>query len=129
VTHKLEAAGATLLAMRIRSPAPGDVQCALPDVLQEAVTAYGYTDEIMRPAIPDAAAITAMDSVFSWLQFIPQQRFLIRRLVAVRCLVHPMSGRHVVTWKRLAGIVRADYRAVQTWHSQGVALIVERLRG
>lgn len=123
VVHRLEAAGMTLLAMRDRSPWPGIYRCALPEVLHEAVEAYGYTPTEVRPALPDAQAISRMDATFRWLSLIPQSHFVLRRIVAARALVHPLTGRHLIHWRRLGLVIRADYRAAQRWHSQGIDII------
>jgi hypothetical protein len=129
VEFRLEQAGATLLAMRSPSAYPAAVRSAMPDCLQTAQEAYGYTDEIVRPAQPDAAAISLMDTTFTWLRYIPQTRHVVRRIVAARSLVHPMTERHCVTWRRLERIIHADRKAIQLWHAQGIQAIVEGLRG
>lgn len=128
VIARLEAAGATLLAMRGKSPWPSTYRCALPEVLHEAVEAYGYTEAEIRPAVPDARAITRMDAAWRWLGLIPQHRFVLRRIVAVRALVSPTTGKHLVYWRRVGEIIGADYRAAQRWHAQGIGLIVTALR-
>lgn len=129
VVWRLEQAGATLLAMRGASPYPAGAGSAWPEVWREAIEAYGWTEEPVRPAIPDAAAITRMDATFAWLPLIPQERYVLRRLVAVRALVHPLSGRHLVTWRRLGRIVGADHHAVKRWHAKGIDAICDKLRG
>ncbi|HEX3576577.1 MAG TPA: DUF6362 family protein, partial [Rhodopila sp.] len=97
VSHRLEQAGMTLLAMRVPSPYPAPYRCALPEVLREAIEAYGWTDEPTLTAVPDAAEITRMDQAFGWLALIPKSRHVLRRIVAARCLVSPESGRHLMT--------------------------------
>jgi len=129
VTHRLERAGETLLRMRLVSPLPAPVRSAMPDCLHEWVLAYGWSNAVCRPALPDARAITAMDATYGWLAMIPDHRRVLRRIVGLRSLVDPQSGRHVVHWRRLSQTIGAEYRSVQRWHAQGVALIVEQLAG
>lgn len=128
VVARLEAAGSTLLAMRGRSPWPAQYRCALPESVQLVVEAYGYTPSEIRPALPDAAAITRMDAVFRWLQLVPNHRYVLRRIVAARALVHPLTGKHLLSWRRLGAVIRADHHAAMRWHSQGIDLIVDALR-
>jgi hypothetical protein len=109
--------------MRSRSPFPASYRCAWPDVLHLAVEAYGWTDEPCRPAIPDAAAISRMDVAWGWLALIPQHRHVMRRIVAARALVSPVTGRHLIHWRRPGGAIGADYRAAQRWHNQGIEII------
>lgn len=127
VTARLEHAGQTLLALRAPSPWPQSYRCAMPEVMHQAILAYGYTSEAVRPAIPDANAISRMDQAWKWLQLIPQARFVLRRVVAARSLVNPVSGRHVLGWRHLGRVIHADHHAAQRWHSQGIDIIVEGL--
>ena len=127
VIRRLEMAGETLLSMRMRSPYPAPYRCAFPEGVHEAMLAYGWGTEPNRPATPSAASVSQMDRVFVWLGYIPDHRRVIRRIVAARSLVSPASGRHLIHWRKLAGIVRADPRAVQRWHAQGIAMIVQAL--
>ena len=57
----------------------------------------------------------------------PADRVVLRRIVGARCLVSPTTERHLFTWRRLAGVVGADHKAVQRWHAQGIGLIVDSL--
>ena len=130
VTHRLEVAGATLLAMRDRHPGPAPYRCALPEVLHGFWDAYGRdttSETENRPSPPPGRAIDAMDATYAWLALIPQHRFVLRRIVAARSLIHPTTGKHVYTWRRLGDVIHADYRAVKRWHRQGIAIIVAAL--
>ena len=44
---------------------------------------------------------------------------MLRRIVGARSLVHPMTGRHLYSWRRLGTAIGADHKAVQRWHAQG----------
>src|SRR3954466_5976735 len=105
VVLRLEQAGATLLAMRGKSPFPTVIRSGMPEVLHEMMDAYGWSEAEVRPAVPSAHAISRMDVAYGWLPHIPEQRRVLRRIVAARSLVDPMSGRHVVSWRRLGVLV------------------------
>jgi hypothetical protein len=128
VVERLEAAGRCLLAMRLSKPGPGNLRTGGLDFVREAVEAYGWQDSKVRPAIPSPAEITAMDEALAWLSLIPQDRYVLRRIVGARCLMDPMRNRHVFTWRRLAVMIGADHKAVQAWHARGIAAIVTALR-
>lgn len=128
VLHRLERAGETLLAMRGKSPFPAVFRSGMPDILHEAMLAYGWSDEPVRPALPSAREIDAMDRAYAWLRLIPNHRRVLRRIVACRSLVSPLDGRHVIPWRRLGTLIRADHHAVQRWHAQGIAIIVQALQ-
>lgn len=131
VVHRLERAGATLLAMRTTSPLPAPYRCALPAVLRDVYDTWDWTEPATswdnRPAVPSAAAVTAMDRTFQWLAFIPPRT--VRRIVAIRSLVHPLNGRHCVHWRALGKLLHCSHEAARGWHRAGIAMIVERLGG
>ena len=72
----------------------------------------------------DARQVEAM----GWLALIPQERYVLRRVVGARSLVHPITDRHLYPWRRLGAAMGADHKAVQRWHAQGIAAILAGLR-
>jgi len=124
VVARLEAAGETLLSMRLGSPMPAAVRSAMPEVVQ-SWESYGWSDEPSRPAIPDAVAISRMDISYQWLALIKAP--VTRRVVAARSLVSPTTGRLIFPWRRLGAVIKAHHASVQLWHAQGIAAIVQKL--
>ncbi len=123
VTCLLEEAGATLLAL----PGTGwstRMRASSLEIVRAAIEGYGWTTNRIRPPIPPAARITRMDEAMGWLQLIPTDRYVLRRIVGARSLVHPLTERHLYPWRRLAAAIGADHKAVQRWHGQGIDLIV-----
>lgn len=126
VTARLEEAGATLLAL----PGTGwstRLRTSSLDIVRSTLESYGWTASQVRPATPSAERISRMDQALGWIGLIPQDRYVLRRIVGARSLVHPITGRHVFPWRRLGAVLGADHKAVQRWHAQGIALIVARL--
>lgn len=131
VIHRLERAGATLLAMRTRSPMPAPYRCALPAVLRDVYDTWDWTEPATswdnRPAIPNAAAVSQMEATMAWLGYIPQARYVLRRIVAARLLVNPITGKHVIHWRKLGAVLHCSHEACRGWHAAGIAMIVEGL--
>jgi hypothetical protein len=127
VAAVLERAGQTLLCLPIAGARPSGYRSNMPDIVREVTEAYGYSDEMVRPPVPSPAAISEMDRVLGWVSLIPQERFVIRRVVQCRALVNPRTGRHVYSWRKLAIFLHCDLRAAQRWHAEGIATIVSRL--
>jgi hypothetical protein len=128
VVYRLEEAGATLLAL----PGTGwstRLRTSSLDIVRTALESYGWTAARIRPAVPSAEKITRMDEALSWLSLIPQDKYVLRRVVGARSLVHPITDRHLFPWRRLGAALGADHKAIQRWHGQGVGLIVAALRG
>lgn len=123
---RLEEAGATLLALPQSGPSPR-LRMTRYAVLQDAAEAYGWERGRMRPAMPSHAQISRMDEALAWITLIPVERFVLRRVVGARCLVNPVSERHLFSWRRLGDVLGADHKAVQRWHGQGIALILAAL--
>ncbi len=121
----LEEAGLTLMALPNSGPTTRLRQGGL-EWVRDAM-AYPPERTVIRPAVPSGAAIDRMDRVLAWIPRIPADRFVLRRVVGARCLLSPLTGRHLFTWRRLAAAVGADHKAVQRWHAQGLALIAGSL--
>lgn len=128
VLYRLEEAGRTLLALPNAGPTTA-LRTTRHDVVQSAVDSYGWSrvDARLRPAMPDAGSITRMDEALDWIPLIPQDRYVLRRIVGARSLVSPITGRHLFAWRRLATLLGADHKAIQRWHAQGICLIVSML--
>ena len=124
VIRRLEEAGDTMMRLPMGG---GDLRMRnfWPEIVRDKEEAYGYNGAEVRPARPSAAAITRMDAAFALLAHIPNDRFVLRRIVGLRALVNPTTGRHLWTWTRIALVIGSDRRAVAAWHAQGVALIVQ----
>jgi hypothetical protein len=126
VIYRLEEAGAALLSL------PGSgwstrLRSSSLDIVRTAIESYGWTSNHIRPPVPSAERITRMDEAMAWISLIPLDRYVLRRIVGARSLVHPVSERHLYPWRRLGAVLGADHKAVQRWHAQGIDLIVEAL--
>jgi hypothetical protein len=126
VIYRLEEAGAALLAL----PGTGwstRLRGSSLEIVRTAIENYGWTTNRIRPPVPSAAQITRMDEAMSWIPLIPVDRYVLRRIVGARSLVHPITERHLFPWRRLAAALGADHKGVQRWHAQGIDLIVVAL--
>jgi hypothetical protein len=128
IVARFEAAGATLLALPGRGYST-KIRTMRFDVVHNALDAYGWQGAAVRPPMPGAAAISQMDEVFSWLTIIPEDKYVLRRILGARALVHPVTLRHLFPWRRIGTMLGADHKSVQRWHGQGVELLVKALGG
>lgn len=126
IIARLEAAGATLLALRI-AIGPQEPRSGLPEPVREVSASYGWAKLTPRPATPCAAAIDAMDEALAWVQLIPPDRYVLRRIINARALVSPSTQRHLYGWTAIARLIGADRKAVARWHAQGIGLIARAL--
>lgn len=126
VICRLEEAGAVLLAL----PGTGwstRLRGSSLEIVRSAAESYGWTTKRIRPAIPSAERISRMDEAMAWIPLIPAERYVLRRIVGARSLVHPITDRHLFPWRRLGTALGADHKAIQRWHAQGIDLIVRAL--
>ena len=123
VVFELEAAGRTLAALPARGCRPAGFGSGWPAVVHEYVEAQD--DAPLRAPVPTARAIDHLDVVMSWAALI--QRPVVRRIVFTRSLIHPVTDRHLYSWRRIGRLIGADHRSVQLWHGQGVAAILAAL--
>lgn len=126
IVARFEAAGATLLALPGRGYST-QIRTMRLDVVHSALDAYGWQGAALRPPMPSAAAISQMDEAFGWLTLIPETKYVLRRIVGARALVHPITLRHIYPWRRLGNLLGADHKSVQRWHGQAVALLQDAL--
>ena len=126
VIHRLNEAGATLLALPNTGPSTRLRQGGL-EWVRDVAEAYGAAAVRIRPAIPNAAQIDRMDQALAWISRIPDDRYVLRRIVGARCLTSPLTSRPLYSWRRIGLALGADHKAIQRWHSQGIDLIVKLL--
>ena len=126
VIYRLEEAGATLLAL----PPNGwttKLRTSSLEIVRTALETHGWTPARIRPPAPSSDKITRMDEAMGWLSLIPNDRYVLRRVVGARSLVHPITDRHLFPWRRLGAALGADHKAIQRWHAQGIDIIVSVL--
>ena len=127
VVARLEDAGRTLLCLPDTGPSTRMRSSALEVVRAACELEPAAPGKRLRPPVPSAAKIAAMDEAWAWLGLIPDDRYVLRRIVGARALVSPATDRHLFSWRRLGGLLGADHRAVQRWHGEGIGWIVTGL--
>ena len=127
VIARLEEAGHTLLCLPRTGPTTA-LRQTRHQYVAEALEAFAVADDSRpRAPVPSAARITRMDQALAWIPLIPADRLVLRRIVGCRCLVSPLTGRHLFSWRRLARLLGADHKAISRWHANGIDLIVGAL--
>lgn len=126
--NRLEAAGATLLALPSRGYST-QLRTMKFDVVHTALEAYGWQSAVVRPAMPGAADISRMDEAFGWVTIIPETKYVLRRILGARALVHPITGRHLFPWRRIGTMLGADHKSIQRWHAEGIELVLQGVNG
>lgn len=127
VIYRLEEAGHTLLSLP-QSGHTTKLRQTRHDFVRDALEAFAAPGEGRpTPSVPSPHRITRMDQAFSWIPLIPGDKVVLRRIVGCRCLVSPLTGRHLFSWRRLARLLGADHKAIQRWHASAIDHIVAAL--
>ena len=127
VIVRLEEAGCTLLCLPNTGPTTA-LRQTRHQFVADALGAYANADPARpRPPVPPALRITRMDQALAWIPLIPPDNLVLRRIVGCRCLVSPLTGRHLFSWRRLARLLGADHKAIQRWHANGIDTIVRTI--
>jgi hypothetical protein len=121
----LEWAGQKLLALNMKSPYPVGTHVSWPEFAQDHRTAYGYTQERLRPASPSGLEITLMDEILTLPDLIENQ--LWRRVVHARLLVTPLSQKYLYSWAKIAVLIHSDRKTVARYYNHGLREIAELL--
>lgn len=127
VIVRLQEAGQTLLSLPNTGHSTALRQTRHEFLAAAAAEFCDTLDQRPRIATPPAARITRMDQALAWIPLIPADRVVLRRIVGCRCLVSPLTERHLFTWRRLARLLGADHKAIQRWHATGIDVIVATL--
>lgn len=127
VVARLEQAGRTLYCLPQKGGAPSLRVAAMDIVRSAAEVAMGDSGGRIRLPVPSSARISEMDEAYGWLSLIPQESYVLRRIVGARSLVNPVTERHLFSWRRLGAMLGADHRAVPRWHAEGIGHIVAAL--
>ncbi|MCG8548665.1 MAG: DUF6362 family protein [Alphaproteobacteria bacterium] len=139
VQHRLEDAGRTLMALPLhRGALPADCRSRWPEVMRGAEDAFAAlvgagpdvkqdfaSDRLQVRITPSARAVGRMDEVLDWLWYLEDARK--RRLCLARALVHPVSDRHVVSYRKLGRIFGLHHDTVRIWHDRALSEIAQAL--
>ena len=121
----LEWAGARLIAMPGGRVGPKDYRVAWPEFSQDTHEVLKFRNQTpLRVAAPSSAQIPIVDEILA----LPNvcSRDYIRRVLHIRALVHPIHGRHLYPWTRIAKLLQSSPQLVKSWHAKGLREVVEK---
>jgi hypothetical protein len=139
VRLRLEEAGQTLMSLPLPGGSlPKDERSRWPDVVRGYEDAFAaligasadlrhdFSDRYNQVrTVPSARAVGRLDEVLEWLWRFDDARK--RRLCLARALIHPISGRHVVSYRKLGRIFGLHHETVRAWHSRALAEVAMAL--
>lgn len=139
VKDRFEDAGRTLMALPLhRGALPMDLRSRWPEIMRSADDAFvalvGAAAQVKQDfesdrhqvrVSPSAHAVGRMDEVLDWLWYFEDPRK--RRLCLARALIHPVSDRHVVSYRKLGRIFGLHHDTIRVWHDRALSEIAQAL--
>ncbi len=132
VRRRLEEAGRTLMSLPLpRGSLPKDDRSRWPDAVRSHQDIFaaliGASPEVMQDfsdgqnrirTVPNARAVGQMEEALDWLWCFDDPRK--RRLLLARALIHPVSGRHVASFRKLGRIFGLHHETIRAWHDKAL---------
>ena len=139
VRQRLEEAGRTLMLLpipkhgfpdRVRSHWPDtfsqmeDVFIALVGAAEQVKQDFARSHNTVRMT-PSARDVARMDEALEWLWRISDPRK--RRLCMARALIHPVSDRHIASYRKLGRLFGLHHDTVRAWHDRTLSQLSQAL--
>jgi hypothetical protein len=119
IKTRFEEAAETLRALPLNSRDRPEARLSRwPDVVHQAILAYGWTAARVRPPVPSPAAIDRLEETLSWLWPLGDAE---RRLVMARAYRLP--------WRRIEDLDGRSERTLRNVHARVLSEIAARLPG
>lgn len=115
----LEWAGARLIAMPGGHIGPRDTGVFWPEYDRDRHEVLQFRGRLrLRAVAPNKDEIAIVDEILLLPNLCSEIR--IRRVLHVRSLVHPLNGRHLYPWRRIAKLLATDHKQIKRWHVRGL---------
>ena len=123
----LEWAGARLVAMPVRNDLRARSRVVWPDYDQNTFEILSFRGQLpLRAAAPSRNEIDMVDEILLLPNACPD--VFARRILHVRALVHPINGRYLYPWRRIAKLLRSDHKTVKRQHKRGLRDVLQHAR-
>ncbi|WP_063353596.1 DUF6362 family protein [Acetobacter oryzifermentans] len=124
----LEEAAHTLSTLPASGLRPSGIKCGWPDIVRDLEDLDCTRESDDFPSPPSADEITRMDKVLSWINLLGPDERNYRAVINMRLIVHPISGMHRWTWRKIAKKLGTDHKRVKDWYQAGIDAIAKKIR-
>lgn len=120
----LEWAGVRLIAMPGRRVGPSDYRSFWPDFSNDVFQVLEFRRYLpVKSLAPSKDEIPIMEEVLQLPCLCPDVKG--RRILHMRCLIHPITRRHLFTWKRASEKLQSDPRTLQRLHEKSLETVAK----
>jgi hypothetical protein len=119
----LEWAGARLLAMPARKVKPSEPKVAWPTYSQDKFEILDFRAGIsFRAAAPSKDEIPVVEEILTLPAFCREHK--VRRVLHIRALIHPINGRYMYNWMKVAKMLETNRATAKSWHAKGLVEVI-----
>jgi hypothetical protein len=121
----LEWAGARLIAMPGPRIKPADPKVIWPDYEQEKFEVTTFRGALpVRAVAPSSKEVPIVEEIL----LLPNvcEHSYTRRVLHARSLVHPINGRYLYRWTRIAELLAVKTYTVRRWHKDGLLEVISK---
>ncbi|GBQ69696.1 hypothetical protein AA103196_2285 [Ameyamaea chiangmaiensis NBRC 103196] len=127
VAEWLEEAALTLAALPGGGHRLGAKTAQWPEMVRDLEELGWDRESDERMPAPAADAVTRMDIALGWLSTFGPAEQRLRKVVNMRLVVHPISGQHRWTWRKIAEKFSIDHKTAKQWHRVAVEHIGKKI--
>ena len=121
----LEWAGARLIAMPGLRIGPAKTKVIWPDYAQETFQILDFRGALpVRAAAPSSKEIPIVEEIL----LLPNvcEKNYTRRVLHARSLVHPINGRYLYRWPRIAELLDVKIHTARRWYKEGLVEVTKK---
>ena len=121
----LEWAGARLIAMPGGRIGPSNTKVIWPDYAQDSFEVLEFRGAVpIRASAPSSTEIPIVDEIL----LLPNvcAKDYTRRVLHARSLVHPINGRYLYKWTRIAELLAVKAYTARRWYNEGLVEVISK---
>jgi len=127
IAERLDEAARTLAVLPCHGLRPASVKAAWPDVVQHWVDLEWPTESDIRPPRPTGVQIQQMDEALGWVALIGSHETILRRVINMRLIVHPISLMHRYNWRQIGEAIGVSHHTAKSRHRQACQAIAKKI--
>ena len=130
VAEWMDEAALTLAALPAHGLRPSGARGFWPDIVPDEDDLEWTRESDILPPRPTPDDVSRMDLVFSWLAFLGEgnENREIRKVVQLHMRVHPISGKRLLSWEKIAGKLGISRNTAHSRYLTACCLIAEKIR-
>ncbi|GBR03191.1 DUF6362 family protein [Gluconobacter cerinus] len=127
VEQWLDDAAYTLAALPASGCRPGGLRAYWPEMVPDREDLDWPLESDLKPPPPSSDEIERMDCSLEWLGLLADENRILRPVVNMRLIVHPMSGQHQWTWRKIGRKLGIGHETAKARHHEACRVIARKI--